>query len=158
MKSKKMNKRVHDIISKTIHLEGGYVNDADDPGGETNFGISKKAYPNVDIKSLTFEGAIEIAYKDYWLKINADSYTNDGYAWKCFDISFNCGLQALDLICTSIIMDRVDTEDGTDDLIKGLDIYYDEIVALRPRSKKFLAGWDKRAATKYKTGEYYTHI
>ena len=42
-----------DEIVKTLGKEGGYVNNSRDPGGETNFGISKRAYPNVDIKNLT---------------------------------------------------------------------------------------------------------
>jgi lysozyme family protein len=47
--------------------EGGYSNDPNDPGGETNFGISKRAYPNVDIKNLTRDGAKEIYLHDFWL-------------------------------------------------------------------------------------------
>ena len=43
-----------DIAFKiTIGHEGGYVNDPDDPGGETNYGISKRSYPDTDIASLT---------------------------------------------------------------------------------------------------------
>ena len=34
-------------VNTTLQYEGGYVNDPNDPGGETNFGISKKAYPNL---------------------------------------------------------------------------------------------------------------
>ncbi len=48
--------------------EGGYVNDGNDPGGETNFGISKRAYPNLDIKNLTKDEAKQIYYRDYWEK------------------------------------------------------------------------------------------
>lgn len=47
-------------------IEGGYVNDPRDPGGETNYGISKKAYPNEDIKNLTPQRAHEIYRDDYW--------------------------------------------------------------------------------------------
>ena len=35
----------------TVGVEGGYVNDPADPGGETRYGISKRAHPDVDIKS-----------------------------------------------------------------------------------------------------------
>ena len=37
-------------IDKTLAWEGGYVNDPKDPGGETKYGISKRAHPDVDIK------------------------------------------------------------------------------------------------------------
>ena len=59
-------------IEVVLKSEGGYVNDPHDPGGETNFGISKRAYPSVDIKHLTKEGAIAIYKKDYWDKIKGD--------------------------------------------------------------------------------------
>ena len=46
--------------------EGGYSNDPNDPGGETNFGISKRYHPKVDIKNLTDRDAAEIYLKEYW--------------------------------------------------------------------------------------------
>ena len=32
-------------ITTTLQHEGGYVNDPADPGGETRYGISKRAFP-----------------------------------------------------------------------------------------------------------------
>ena len=55
-----------------MRLEGGYVNDKDDPGGETKFGISKRAYPDLDIKSLTLEDAKAIYRRDYWVKLRCE--------------------------------------------------------------------------------------
>lgn len=49
-----------------VTAEGGYVNDLDDPGGETKFGISKSSYPEIDIKNLTVAQAKEIYRRDYW--------------------------------------------------------------------------------------------
>lgn len=46
--------------------EGGYVNNPADPGGETNWGISKRSYPHLDIRSLTREDAKAIYYRDFW--------------------------------------------------------------------------------------------
>ena len=57
-----------DGVIQVLNHEGGYVNDPQDPGGETKFGISKRAYPNVDIKNLTRKQAIKIYYDDYWIK------------------------------------------------------------------------------------------
>lgn len=55
-------------IALVIQEEGGYVNDPQDPGRETNFGISKRAYPQLDIPNLTVAEATTIYYTDYWVK------------------------------------------------------------------------------------------
>lgn len=49
-----------------VGVEGGYVNDPKDPGGETRFGISKRRYPNEDIKNLTLDRAKFLYKRDYW--------------------------------------------------------------------------------------------
>ena len=53
-----------------LRYEGGYVIDTDDPGGETKSGISKRAYPNLDIAALTDEQIEAIYYTDYWVANN----------------------------------------------------------------------------------------
>ena len=55
-------------LVRTKLNEGGYINHENDRGGETNMGITKKYYPDEDIKNLTRERATMILYKDYWLK------------------------------------------------------------------------------------------
>ena len=32
-----------------MRVEGGYVDDPNDKGGKTKYGISQKSYPNIDI-------------------------------------------------------------------------------------------------------------
>lgn len=49
-----------------IGHEGGYVNDPKDPGGETKWGISKRAHPLSDIAHLTREEAGQIYRAKYW--------------------------------------------------------------------------------------------
>mgnify|MGYP003398824534 FL=1 len=56
-----------------IGLEGGYVNDPNDPGGETKFGISKRAYPALDIVSLTAADAKRVYRRDYWEFVSGDA-------------------------------------------------------------------------------------
>ena len=72
-------------FDKIIIAEGGYVNDPTDPGGETNYGISKRAYPNVDIKNLTLEQAKLIYKNDYWDKVRGDeiSYPLNLFMFDC---------------------------------------------------------------------------
>jgi len=72
-----MKNNFKDHIRKTLHHEGGYVNDPNDPGGETNFGISKRAHPEVDMKTLTEEEAIEIYKRDYWDKNKVGKLPSD---------------------------------------------------------------------------------
>ena len=70
------NKKSSSIFDKAFDLlmkfEGGYVHDPNDPGGETKYGISKRRYPDLDIKNLTIDEAKELYRRDYWDKLNAD--------------------------------------------------------------------------------------
>jgi lysozyme family protein len=52
-----------------LNDEGGYVNNPQDPGGETKYGISKRSFPNLDIANLTPAQAESIYYNNYWLPI-----------------------------------------------------------------------------------------
>ena len=61
--------RAFDLLMES---EGGYSDDSQDTGGETNFGISKRAYPKEDIRFLTLERAKELYRRDYWDAIRAD--------------------------------------------------------------------------------------
>jgi lysozyme family protein len=49
------------------------VNDPNDPGGETKFGISKRSYPNLDIANLTVDDAQAIYQRDYWNTVQGDA-------------------------------------------------------------------------------------
>ena len=56
----------------TVGVEGGYVNDSRDPGLETKYGISHRAYPDIDIKALTLDQARDIYRRDYWQAASCD--------------------------------------------------------------------------------------
>lgn len=70
--------------------EGGYVNDPRDPGGETRYGISKRAYPDVDIRNLSLEQAKAIYKRDYWGRCRCDELP-EGVAFDVFDAAVNSG-------------------------------------------------------------------
>ncbi len=80
-------------IGHILKHEGGYVNDPVDPGGETNFGITKRRYPHLNIKTLTRAQAVEIYRKDYW-RPAYDAMTIQAVATKVFDLAVNMGHQA----------------------------------------------------------------
>ncbi len=79
-----------ECFAKLIGHEGGYVFDARDPGGETKFGISKRAYPNIDIHALTLDAAKAIYRRDYWQRCRCDELP-PGVAFDVFDAAVNSG-------------------------------------------------------------------
>lgn len=82
-----------EIIQFTLDFEGGYVNNKNDPGGETNFGISKKAFPRLDIKNLTKEEAQKIYFLNYFHPLNIEQIPNKNLRFKLFDMGVLCGIQ-----------------------------------------------------------------
>ena len=73
--------------------EGGYVNDVRDPGGETRFGISKRAHPTVDIRNLTLAGAKAIYKAEYWDTVQGDALP-PALALILFDFGVNAGVKS----------------------------------------------------------------
>lgn len=154
--------RFEDAIDFVIKNEvgnypnGGYVNHPADPGGETKWGISKRANPTVDIKNLTLEGAKEIYRKKYWL---FDGITTQAVATKLFDSYVNMGHAAIKQAQAIV----GSTQDGfygpnTEAKINALDPvkflsyyrvwlvrYYEDLVTAKPEMKVFLNGWIRRA-------------
>jgi lysozyme family protein len=149
-------------IDLVLSHEGGYVNDPKDPGGETNFGISKRAYPNEDIKGMTKDRAKEIYYADYWLKNGLDKIDNQEVAAAALDTVVNHGRgafliqQALQNLGQPV---TVDGRIGPDTLshinstapkiyLPALyDVrqsYYQNLVANNPALARFLPGWLSR--------------
>lgn len=55
-----------DVIGFTLEHEGGLSKDPDDPGGTTNFGISQRYHPKVNVEHLTREEAVAIYKREYW--------------------------------------------------------------------------------------------
>lgn len=65
-KEKKSERYFEEAVSYLMAVEGGYVHHPKDTGGETNFGISKKAFPKLDIKNLTEAKAKQLYRRHYW--------------------------------------------------------------------------------------------
>jgi len=78
-------------FEKVIGHEGGYVNHPLDPGTETKYGISKRTYPDEDIKNLTLIRAKDIYRKDFWDKAQCDKMP-PAVAYAVFDAAINSGI------------------------------------------------------------------
>jgi len=77
---------------KLIGHEGGYANNPKDPGGETKYGISKRAYPGEDIANMTLERAKSIYQRDYWGPAGCDTVP-DTIKFPLFDMAVNLGVK-----------------------------------------------------------------
>jgi len=87
-----MSDAFNTAIERVLSNEGGYVNRADDPGGETQWGISKRSYPTVDIKALTRDGAKAIYLRDFWLAGQMDQFDR-AIGYQVLDFAVNSGIQ-----------------------------------------------------------------
>ena len=150
-----------EIIEKVLEHEGKYVWDKDDLGGETNFGITKRFYPDVDIKNLTKEEAKQIYYDDYWLK-NRVNKIPPKLKHIYFDMCINMGKR------TAVkILQRASNNKNSKDIevdgglgantfyaIQDVELervrayrvkYYVDLVNKKPEQEKFYFGWFRRS-------------
>jgi lysozyme family protein len=81
-------------FKRTIGYEAGYVNDPDDPGGETKYGISKRSYPNLDIRNLDIPTAKRIYHDEWWQRLLLNQVEDLDIAAEIFDTAINCGRDA----------------------------------------------------------------
>ncbi|MDH5480246.1 MAG: N-acetylmuramidase [Nitrosomonas sp.] len=94
----------------TMKAEGGYVNDPDDPGGETYKGIARSRNPkwsgwiNIDLlknvadfpKNMESDAGLQQKVRDlyeanYWDKIRGDEIEDQDVAESIFDFAVNAG-------------------------------------------------------------------
>lgn len=82
------------IFDRLIGHEGGYVNDSRDPGGETNWGVTKRtAQANGytgDMKTMTRQQAYEIYHRAFWVRYQCDQMP-PAIAYQFFDAAVNHG-------------------------------------------------------------------
>jgi lysozyme family protein len=79
------------VVKKVIDHEGGDVNDPQDPGGETKYGISRRSYPSLNIRELTLEKALAIYWRDWWIAFRYAAIKPYPIAAKVFDLAVNIG-------------------------------------------------------------------
>ena len=160
-------------LAKLLRWEGGYVNDPQDPGGETNFGITQRsldsflktwpdsAYPK-SVKDLTRDQAASWYSWNYWAPMKLSSITSQEVASALFSFAVNQGaihavgrLQALlgvkaDGHCGPVTIAAINAADPvklTNDFCHETLKFYRGLAAARPSMGKFLAGWENRVGS-----------
>ncbi len=89
-----MKENFDKCLEMILHHEGGYVNHPDDPGGETNLGVTKRVYEEwggtKDMKDLTVDDVAPIYKKNYWDRVKGDELPS-GLDLCVFDFGVNAG-------------------------------------------------------------------
>jgi lysozyme family protein len=165
-------------INVVLKSEGTYQCDPADIGNYdsygnligTNFGISARLFPGVDIKNLTREQAKALYYNHYWQPMNLDGIRNEDLVLHIFDHGINAGkrtairmVQRLveakaDGICGDVTKKAINTFPGRTVVIEGYGLlnslpdhykyaryrYYTDLTIRRPVTQKYLKGWYNR--------------
>lgn len=150
------------IITEVLRHEGGYVNDPDDLGRETKFGISKKSHPEIDIKNLTIDGALDIYRRLYWNPSKAERLMPE-LRYQYFDMVVNSGqgnaVKVLQRACNGKAKkgDKIAVDGRIGRMTIGASekleesrlkayriLYYANLIKKNPVLEKFYYGWYKR--------------
>lgn len=138
-----------ECVALVLRSEGGYVDDRDNPGGATRFGISKRAFPKEDIVNLTEARARMIYLTHYWYPVKA---LPAHLRFVVFDAAVNCGVDKAVQILQRLCQTHVDGIVGpvtcakaervsVEAYLKEREKYYRGVVKNRPASAKFFSGW-----------------
>ena len=96
-----MKQNYEQSLKMLLHHEGGYVWHPEDPGGETNLGVTRAVYEqwvnrqvmDGEMKRLTVADVAPIYKTNYWDKIKGDDpMMPSGLDFACFDWGVNSGV------------------------------------------------------------------
>ena len=145
-------------IRKTLIFEGGYADNSADHGGPTKFGIASESHPDLDIKNLTEEQAIQIYKEQYW-KVYYSQINDQSVCDKLFDCGVLFGVGRAVKFLQSVLKVPVDGVFGPNTLAelnssdpgKVLLDYKTDLVqhviqigANDPSQRQFVGGWLRR--------------
>jgi lysozyme family protein len=115
-------------------LEGG-GKIATDSGGVSRWGISSKAHPEVDVVTLTREGAIEIFEGKYWIPSGCQNLT-----WPVNLVIFDCAVHQGVAVAVQISENTVDHLEA---LLERMERYA-HIAEVNLSERSYLRGWINR--------------
>ncbi len=141
-----------------LEAEGGLVDDPNDPGGLTKYGISQAAFPDLDIRNLTPEQAIGIYATDYWEPAKCPALPQ-ALALVHFDAAVNCGVgqaarflqQAVGVTVDGIvgpvtIAAAWKAPEAVGAYLSVREAFYRRLAQANPAEGVFLDGWLNRLA------------
>jgi len=153
-----MKENFDKCLEMLLHHEGGYVWHEEDPGGETNLGVTKKVYQDwggtKEMIDLTVEDVAPIYKKNYWDRCKCDEL-GSGLDWAVFDWAVNSGTRRVSKALQKACGAERDGVIGnkTLSLANGQDVKYmiEEIGVIRQSFyeslrtfKTFGRGWTRR--------------
>ena len=146
-------------IEFVLRAEGDTSDHPSDMGGFTQWGLSSKSYPDLDLSKLTLVQAMEIYKRDFWEPIQGDRLPAS-LALVLFDWAVNSGVRTAvenlqsalgnDLRVDGIMGRRslaaVEKTNLTPLICKLLQRRSDDRInqAQRPDQRVFLRGWQRR--------------
>jgi len=137
----------------------GYVNDPDDAGGETKFGVAKNANKDLNIAGLTWAQAKQRYYDRYWVAggchllpprvaiLHFDGCINHGVGRASRFLQEVVGAKPVDGVVgpgTTRMVLKMNEFDVCRLLCDRRTKFYRDIVAAKPSQAKFLNGWLRR--------------
>lgn len=134
--------------------DGGYVNDPSDNGGETKYGISHAANPQIDVPNLTLEQA-KAYYAELWTLYKCDKMPW-AIGWTYFDAVVNSGpaepnkwlQRALGVVADGVVgpatMKAVSAAKTPLDIARDITLMRRDYCEGLHNYDKFRSGWNKR--------------
>ena len=156
------------IIEKILKNEGGFIDNKNDKGGVTNYGISLKFLKAInekatyeDIKKLSKEQAVLLYKQHFYLKNNLNKINDLKICYYLLDMCINHGSKKAIIILQSCLESvKIDGVCGKETINKTNEVFstpllnkliekrvefYNNIVKSNPTQKVFLKGWLRRS-------------
>jgi lysozyme family protein len=156
-------------FNHVMQSEGGYSNDVNDPGGETNHGVTKGAWQayigrhvhDGEMRELTLE-MVEPFYKSRYWDVNRCDELPAGVDYVVFDFGVNAGVKRAAKFLQQALGLEQDGSigEGTIEAVKNVNAqelvaafsqvknqFYNHQAQTNPHLEKFLHGWLNRVAS-----------
>jgi lysozyme family protein len=164
-----MKENFNTFFEKVLEVEGGYVNDPDDMGGCTNYGITFKTFQEynlkahglntypVDLEEISLEEVSEIYHDAYWSRMWANELPS-GIDIMITDFAVNSGITRASRVLQKAVGAKTDGFIGPktltlvsshnmpkllEDIYRLRRAFYGEIRWVQ-NNNKFFKGWINR--------------